>query len=89
MSEVEDTTIRVYGDTYRRLAVLREEGESVREVVERILPDETFVIERPESDVVAVRVDPESAQQINSMAGENVTANDVIEHLLERCENGN
>lgn len=81
-------SIRVHGETYERLKNLRREGESVEDVVERLLDVEIEgeVIERPEEETVGVTVDKSLVEEVNSRAGENVNANDVIEALINQHE---
>lgn len=87
MADVETKSIRVYGDTYNRLKSLRRDGESVAEVVQRIMPDDVGeVVERPEEETVGIVVPKQTGQKISKMAGENVSANDVIEQLIDNHE---
>lgn len=80
-------TIRVHGDTYNRLTESKPDEVTVQEYVEALVPEEMEKsMTRPESDVVAIRVERSVARQVNRLAGENMTADRVINRLLDTNE---
>lgn len=82
-------SIRIHGETYERLKSLRKDDESVEDVVERLLEVEIEgeVIERPEKETVGVTAEESIVKEVNQRAGENVSANDVIETLIDQHQN--
>jgi hypothetical protein len=82
-------SVRLHGETYSRLKSLKDDDETIQEALEKIAscPDEEIeVIERPEDEVVAIPADESVAKQIRMLAGENTTANDVVDKLLDMYE---
>lgn len=84
----EGGSIRVHGETYQRLKDLKEEDETLEEVLEKLVEKDLSgeVIERPEARTVGVPANDEIIEKVNEKAGENVSANDVIETLIDQHE---
>jgi len=51
--------------------------------------EEVEKLERPDDKVVALPTPSEVSQRVNSLAGNNVSANDVIDHLIDEHEEDN
>lgn len=84
---MDDTSsIRLHGQTYERLKELQREDESLTDALNRILPDEVGEVTRIDENVVAIPTPREVSQRVNKMAGENVSANDVVATLIEEYE---
>lgn len=80
------SSIRLHGETYQRLKEMRQESETMLDVLNRILPedvDEVEKIERPDEEVVALPTPSDVSRRVKSLAGQNVSANDVIDELIE------
>lgn len=86
MSNDSASSIRLHGSTYSRLKELKEEGESVKDVLNRILPDDVDEVERIDENVVGLPTSSEVTKKVNEMAGDNVSANDVIDRLIDEYE---
>jgi len=87
-----ESSIRLRGETYQRLKELRRDDETVLDALNRVLPDdveEVEKLERPDDKVVALPTPSEVSQRVNSLAGNNVSANDVIDHLIDEHEEDN
>lgn len=83
MGESEQSSVRLYGSTYERLKSLKREGESIKDVLNRVMPDDVDEVERIDENVVGLPAPSEVTEQINKMAGENVSANDVVDRLID------
>lgn len=86
MGEDDTKSIRLYGTTYQKLKSLQRDGEALVDTLNRILPDEVEELEQIEEDVVALPTPSSVTERINDMAGDNVSANDVIDRLIEEHE---
>lgn len=86
MGEDDTKSIRLYGTTYQELKSLQEDDEALVDTLNRILPDEVEELEQIEEDVVALPTPSSVTERINDMAGDNVSANDVIDRLIEEHE---
>ena len=84
-----ESSVRLHGETYQRLKEIQEEGETLKEAMNKILPDdeEVDIIAGSNTDPVAVPIPSEVSERVNEMAGQNVSANDVVAHLIEEYEN--
>lgn len=83
----DESSIRLHGSTYDKLKELKQEGETIKDVLNRILPDDVDEVERIDENVVGLPTPSEVTKKVNEMAGENVSANDVIDRLIEEHEN--
>jgi len=86
MSDEGTSSIRLHGSTYERLKELRDDGETVKDVLNRILPDDVDEVKRIDENVVGLPTSSEVTKKVNEMAGDNVSANDVIDKLIDEHE---
>lgn len=75
-------TVRLYGDTHSQLKDVKEDGETFDEALRRILPEDVEVVEHPEQEVVGVAVSSETHDKVMTMAGQNVTADEVVNYYI-------
>jgi len=80
------SSIRLHSKTYKQLKVIQKDGESLLDTLNRILPEDVDEIERIDEDVVAIPTPPEVSQRVKKMAGQNVSANDVVAELIAEYE---
>jgi len=83
MSNSNESSIRLHGTTYEKLKDMKREGETIRDVLNRILPDDVEEVERIDENVVGLPTPAHVTQKVNEMAGENVSANDVIDRMID------
>lgn len=75
-------TLRLYGITHQELSDMKQDGESFDDVLQRIIPENTETLERPEDEVVAVRVSDETHQRIMDLAGQNVNVSVAVHEFI-------
>jgi len=86
MTSSDESSIRLHGSTYDKLKELKQEGETIKDVLNRILPDDVEEVERIDENVVGLPTPSEVTKKVNEMAGENVSANDVVDRLIDEHE---
>lgn len=78
------SSIRLHGQTYTRLKEIQRDDESMLDALNRILPEDVDEVEQIDEEAVAIPTPPEISERVNKMAGKNVSANDVIDQLIEQ-----
>jgi len=81
------SSIRLRGETYRRLKDIKREDETMLEALNKVIPDDlgkVEKIERPHDKVVALPTPSDLSKRINNLAGQNVSASDVVDQFIER-----
>lgn len=86
MSDDTESSIRLHGSTYDRLKKMKEGDDTIRDVLNRILPEDVDEVERIDENVVGLPTPSEVTDKVNQMAGENVSANDVIDRLIDEYQ---
>lgn len=86
MTGSDESSIRLHGSTYDKLKELKREDETIKDVLNRILPDDIEEVERIDENVVGLPTPSEVTKKVNEMAGENVSANDVIDRMIQEHE---
>lgn len=84
------TSIRLHRDTYNSLKEMKENDETTLGVLYRILEENEDNLEKvtfPDIDIVALPVPQELNEKVNSLAGDNASADDVVTQLIEEHNN--